>query len=152
MNFKTFISSLKGLAIAFFTAALLLFAFALFLVRSDDPMKMLALFAYAAMFVGGFAGGYTAVRFNGSDGIVCGALTGGLYAIIIVFVSLFIPGDGCGALCKVVVALSVTAVSAIGGFAGLPKRTSPEKRRKMMFERAGVRMNGARRNFSRSTK
>ena len=153
MNSKILISSLKGLAAAFVSAAALLLLFALASVKSSDPMKLLALFAYTAMYAGAFAGGFSAARLNGSDGLVCGALTGGLYAVIITTASLFIPGEGgCGILCKLGIAISLSALSAFGGLVGLKRKASPEKRRKMLFEKARMQNNAAKRQPGRKTK
>jgi len=153
MNSKIFVCSLKGLAAAFLSAAVLLLLFSFALARSSDPMKLLTLFAYAAMLVSAFIGGYTAVRFNGSDGLLCGALTGGLYAVLLVLVSIFIPSEGgCGALCVLGMMLLVIAFSAVGGILGLPKQASPEKRRKILFEKARAQNIGSRRKSSRNSK
>ena len=64
MNKQTIMTSVKALAACLVTASVLLFAFALVSLRSDDPCKNLTLYAYVAILVSAAIGG---VMCTGAD-------------------------------------------------------------------------------------
>lgn len=134
MNRKMLKSSLIGAGIGIGAALVLLLAFCTVLTKCGDPAKLVPIAAAVARFVGAAAAGFSAARFNREKGLACGAVSGGLYSLIIPLAAAFSDG-GFRLLPLLLVCLICTAVSAVSGIAGIPGESSGKAKRRAMMKK-----------------
>lgn len=78
MNRNMLKNSLIGAGIGIGAALILLLVFCAVLTKCGDPARLVPAAAAAARFIGAAAAGFSAARFNRENGLVTGALSGGV--------------------------------------------------------------------------
>ena len=89
MNRNMLKNSLIGAGIGIGAALILLLVFCAVLTKCGDPARLVPAAAAVARFIGAAAAGFSAARFNRENGLVTGALSGGVYALLIPLASAF---------------------------------------------------------------
>ena len=136
MSPKLLYACLKGLAISIFCCFLLLLAASGVLSAQKDPAPLIPICAYAILALGSALCGFLSVKFHPSRGLLCGALSGSIYAAVLLLVGLaigmehFVPAFLISLLCIV--------ISAVFGYLALPKAPSAESIRRTALLRASA--------------
>jgi len=134
MSVKLFRNTLKALLVAVGSVTALLFILSYVSYKSPDPDKFLSLFAYAALLIGAVLCGAVSSRINKKDGLICGALTGALYSLLLLMGSAICGmGDSFNPLLTLVVCAVSVLISSVFGILFVPKDSSMKKRRREML-------------------
>ncbi len=111
-------SVLIGLGIGTLSTLVLTSIFALIITVSPVSLKISGLIATLILVISGFAGGFFASMINKEKGLVTGAVTGFVYYICIVVLSLAILGSAVTS--SLIIKLIVICISAaLGGIFGV---------------------------------
>ena len=127
MSNKLLKSSLTGVLTAIAMSVVLLLVFNYICYINSDPDKFLTVFALAALYISTFFGGFAAARKNKQAGLLCGFLTGAIFLLLIIVLSISLKSDGISSAWRYLLFAAILPVSIIGGLAGIP---SSNKRRK----------------------
>lgn len=134
MSSKLFFSLLRSLAITAAGCLLLLLLSAAVLCTLADPPAILPYCAYAAFALGACSVGFLSVKFYGRQGLLCGALSGFLYAILLLIAGLLLGMEN--AFPALPLALAAILLSALFGYLALPKAPSADQTRKRALLKA----------------
>lgn len=134
MNRNMLKNSLIGAGIGVGAALVLLLVFCAVLTKCGDPAKLVPVTAAVARFIGAAAAGFSAARFNREKGLVCGALSGGFYALLIPLAAAFSDGE-FRILPLLLVCLICAAISAVCGIVGVPGEKSGNAKRRAMMKK-----------------
>ena len=118
-----------GACVSLVTAIVFLFAATALAYSQSDPDAMLPVLAFCATYAASFAGGVAAAKADRERGLVCSALGGVAFALVLLFVSVFARkaySSGYDLLSAMLLRASVVAVSCVGGVVGRYKK---QKRR-----------------------
>lgn len=138
MNRDILKNSLIGAGIGVGAAIVLLLISGAVLTKCGDPAKLVPVAAAAARFLGAAAAGFSAARFNREKGLVCGAVSGALYSLIIPLAAAFSDGE-FRILPLLLVCIICVAVSSVSGIVGVPGERSGNARRRAMLKKASGR-------------
>lgn len=115
------ISSAIGAGIGALCAAVLIFAMAAVLAIGNIPTALIIPLVTAALAFGGFAAGIAAAKLSKSRGMVCGAIAGALF-FLLVWASGGIIGEAAfGAITAIKAGIMILA-AAFGGIIGVNKQ------------------------------
>lgn len=115
------ISSAIGAGIGTLCAAVLIFAMAAVLAIGNIPTALIIPLVTAALAFGGFAAGIAAAKLSKSRGMVCGAIAGALF-FLLVWASGGIIGEAAfGAITAIKAGILILA-AAFGGIIGVNKQ------------------------------
>lgn len=115
------ISSAIGAGIGTLCAAVLIFAMAAILAIGSIPTALIIPLVTAALAFGGFAAGIAAAKLSKSRGMVCGAIAGALF-FLLVWASGGIIGEAAfGAITAIKAGIMILA-AAFGGIIGVNKQ------------------------------
>lgn len=115
------ISSAIGAGIGTLCAAVLIFAMAAVLAIGNIPTALIIPLVTAALAFGGFAAGIAAAKLSKSRGMVCGAIAGALF-FLLVWASGGIIGEAAfGAITAIKAGIMILA-AAFGGIIGVNKQ------------------------------
>lgn len=115
------ISSAIGAGIGTLCAAVLIFAMAAILAIGNIPTALIIPLVTAALAFGGFAAGIAAAKLSKSRGMVCGAIAGALF-FLLVWASGGIIGEAAfGAITAIKAGIMILA-AAFGGIIGVNKQ------------------------------
>lgn len=115
------ISSAIGAGIGTLCAAVLIFAMAAVLAIGNIPTALIIPLVTAALAFGGFAAGIAAAKLSKSRGMVCGAIAGALF-FLLVWASGGIIGEAAfGAITAIKAGIMILA-AALGGIIGVNKQ------------------------------
>lgn len=134
MSSKLFFSLLRSLAITVTGCFLFLLLAAAILCTVANPPAILPYCAYAAFVIGAGSVGFLSVKFHGRQGLLCGALSGFLYAILLLIVGLLLGMEH--AFPALPLALAAVLLSAVFGYLALPKAPSANQTRKRALLKA----------------
>lgn len=126
-------SILSGLLWAAAAVILLLFMLALAVYSTDDPGSLVLPAALAALYISAFAGGLAAAWKNRGDALACGVLFGGAMFLVIIIISLIIPGGAAskfGFWTSAGMHALLIPFSLLGAYAGVSLRQSGSSRRR----------------------
>ena len=127
-----FLNALKGCTIGICSAIPLLLAACALAMSTADPAALTGPLSYAVLLVGAFIGGIASTKINGSDGMLCGIMSGALYLLFVFLVSLFLH-NAEKEHANFILSLglrSVTVLSAIIGACMADKKSKKPKKRK----------------------
>lgn len=115
------ISSAIGAGIGTLCATVLIFAMAAVLAIGNIPTALIIPLVTAALAFGGFAAGIAAAKLSKSRGLVCGAIAGALF-FLLVWASGGIIGEAAfGAITAIKAGIMILA-AAFGGIIGVNKQ------------------------------
>lgn len=115
------ISSAIGAGVGTLCAAVLIFAMAAVLAIGNMPTALIIPLVTAALVFGGFAAGIAAAKLSKSRGMVCGAIAGALF-FLLVWASGGIIGEAAfGAITAIKAGIMILA-AAFGGIIGVNKQ------------------------------
>lgn len=115
------ISSAIGAGIGTLCAAVLIFAMAAVLAIGNIPTALIIPLVTTALAFGGFAAGIAAAKLSKSRGMVCGAIAGALF-FLLVWASGGIIGEAAfGAITAIKAGIMILA-AAFGGIIGVNKQ------------------------------
>lgn len=134
MSSKLFFSLLRSLVITITGCFLFLLSATAVLCTLADPPAILPYCAYSAFAIGACSVGFLSVKFHGRQGLLCGALSGFLYAILLLVVGLLLGMEN--AFPALPLALAAVLLSAVCGYLALPKAPSANQTRKRALLRA----------------
>lgn len=115
------ISSAIGAGIGTLCAAVLIFAMAAVLAIGNIPTALIIPLVTAALAFGGFAAGIAAAKLSKSRGMVCGAIAGALF-FLLVWASGGIIGEAAFGAITVIKAGIMILAAAFGGIIGVNKQ------------------------------
>ena len=100
---------------------------------SSDPDALIAPLSIATLYVSAFVGGLMATKINGSSSLVCGLVSGGIFMLALMFLSLAFSSDNIsdrGFLASFILHALIIIISILGGYAAQnkPKKTYKPKR------------------------
>ena len=125
------INSLFGVGIACATAFLLCLGVSFCAYLCADPVAVVPVFAFFAVYVAAFVGGYASAKKNGGTGAICGAVCGVVLVFLSLILSLFFKesySSGYGAFLTLALRCLAVLVSVLGGLFGDRRKT---KRKRM---------------------
>ena len=126
------INALKGCIIGPITGLVMILVMSAAACRTKDPASLVPYLSYAALLISAFAAGFSAVKINRHDGMLCGAITGTVYRIFIFVCSLFFSSDSSAEL-GFGISLGLRSVvilaSVLGALLGEEKKQKKRKRR-----------------------
>lgn len=115
------ISSAIGAGIGALCAAVLIFAMAAVLAIGNIPTALIIPLVTAALAFGGFAAGIAAAKLSKSRGMVCGAIAGALF-FLLVWASGGIIGEAAFGAITAIKAGIIILAAAFGGIIGVNKQ------------------------------
>lgn len=115
------ISSAIGAGIGTLCAAVLIFAMAAVLAIGNIPTALIIPLVTAALAFGGFAAGIAAAKLSKSRGMVCGAIAGALF-FLLVWASGGIIGEAAFGAITAIKAGIIILAAAFGGIIGVNKQ------------------------------
>lgn len=121
----------SGLAAAAASALLMLLILSGIVYSTPDPGSLILPAALAAFYISAFCGGFTAAFAMRGEPLLSGGLTGTVYFIAVLLLSLMLPGGACervGVWASVGLHAVAVAFSLLGALAGTNIRMK-EKRR-----------------------
>lgn len=122
-------NSVKGLLVGLGVSAVLLTIFGYICYTREDPSSLFKPLGIAALFLGSFAGGFMAARFNKTNGLAAGALTGLFMMLFVILISLFLrPENKSIGLINWLLYVGVAIIGAVGGRFGVPASKRRKKR------------------------
>ena len=136
MKKSMLLSAIKGVGIGILVSLILLLLGNLIALNTKDPDGTASLLAHIVRLLGGFAGGFAASRFQGERGLITGAITGGLYLLLLMLGAVMAAG-GFRPLSALLVGAAVVAAASVGGLLGLPGETSASAKRRALQKRMG---------------
>lgn len=131
-------SSLKGAAIGLALSAILAFVICAAIIGLDDPDSLVFPLSLAALYVSAFVAGTMATRINRGGSLVCGLLSGGIFMLSYIFVSLFFPSElsaKYGFLASLLFHALIIVFSVLGGYAATAKRTTQKHPKRALARR-----------------
>jgi len=137
MNLRFLTSAIKGLLLAFASAAVLLFIFTFIALNKQDPNEFLTPLSIIALYVSSVLCGYATSRFHRSAHIPISLFGGILYSFSIFVLSfLFKSNVETGNTSLWYLYLLIPLCSSIGGVIASPKQKSLKKVKKRAIKRA----------------
>lgn len=128
-----FKNSIKGVLVSILSSAVLLLLFGWICFSRADPSALTGILGRAALYISAFLGGFFAARFNRETGLLSGLLTGGIFMLFVIMLSLFLRGgsEPMGFMTWIMFLL-VALLGGVGGYLGTPngKKRKRRKRRK----------------------
>lgn len=115
------ISSAIGAGIGTLCAAVLIFAMAAILAIGSIPTALIIPLVTAALAFGGFAAGIAAAKLSKSRGMVCGAIAGALFFLLVWASGGIIGKAAFGAITAIKAGIMILA-AAFGGIIGVNKQ------------------------------
>ena len=134
MNGKMFLDALKGMAAGILAAIIIMLIFNLIALKGDDPDKPLTVFAYISEAAGAAVCGIVSAKIRREQGMAVGALSGAMYACILLLGALIPKGD-FRFLSAVIMSIVSVAIAGLCGVIGLPVEKSAKARRRDMNAR-----------------
>ena len=123
------VAILKGTGVALICAAAVVTIFCIVALRFDDPGKTAPIFGVAAMLITAFCGGFASAKAHGGRGVLCGAVFGVLFALILA-VAAIVAGASLKTAAFLILSPAAVLISALGGVAGAAERKPKKKKRK----------------------
>lgn len=136
MNGRVVVNALKGAGISIGISLLLLLLSTFLLLQAPDPDGLIPIVSLALQLLGGFLGGWLAVRFHRENRLLIGAMAGVFYGAVLLLGSLFTEGK-MSFLPSFLLLLGILAAATLGGFLGFPGEKSSRQRRKAMMKKLG---------------
>jgi len=128
LNSLFFKNCVKGFIASIISAILLVFVFGYFCYTSKDPDSLINLVSMAVLYIGAFVGGFLSSRFNRGMGLLSGAVTGGIFMLFVVVLSLISSNNvGEGGFVRWIMFLLIVVISSVGGYIGIPKSKKRKK-------------------------
>ena len=122
---------LKGVLAAIISSAVLLLVLSFIAYTRADPDSYVTIFAGVALYASAFICGFVAVKKNRESGLLCGLVSGAIYAMLIMGMSLIArTTDGSSSPWKWVIYLVILGISALGGVIGVPSGKVKRNKRK----------------------
>ena len=121
---------LKGVLAAIISSAVLLLVLSFIAYTRADPDSYVTIFASVALYVSAFICGFVAVKKNRESGLLCGLVSGAIFTMLIIGMSLIArTTDESSSNLKWVIYLVILGVSALGGVIGVPSGKMKRKKR-----------------------
>ena len=121
---------LKGVLAAIVSSAVLLLVLSFIAYTRADPDSYVPIFAGIALYVSAFICGFVAVKKNRESGLLCGLVSGTIFTVLIVALSLAMrTSDAGGSSLKWVMYLVVLGISILGGVVGVPSGKAKRNKR-----------------------
>ncbi len=118
---KSFIFSVfSGTVLSLLLGMALLAIFSIPLLKLEDPLRFVPVFALIALFVSAAAGAHFSARFHGKSGLACGVLSSLLMIMVLVGLG-FLFSLQIKPTLFMICAPSLLVVSAIAGICGVGK-------------------------------
>lgn len=124
-------ASLKGAAIGLLLSALLALVICVSIIGTANPDALVFPMSLAALYVSAFAAGIIATHKNGGGALLSGLLSGGIFMLSYMLVSLFFPAElsaKYGFLASLLFHVLIVVFSILGGYAATAKRVSPKRK------------------------
>ena len=122
-------SSLAGFGVSLLAGILLLLGLTALSLSFDDPESLSSAMALGALFLSSLAGGFVALKMNGSEALLCGASVGALMNLALLVISLFVrdvASSDMGVLREILARGAVVLMAVLGAYLG----THRKKRRR----------------------
>ncbi|MBR6682455.1 MAG: TIGR04086 family membrane protein [Clostridia bacterium] len=121
---------LKGVLAAIVSSTVLLLVLSFIAYTRADPDSYVPIFAGIALYVSAFICGFVAVKKNRESGLLCGLVSGAIFTVLIVALSLAMrTSDAGGSSLKWVMYLVVLGISILGGVVGVPSGKAKRNKR-----------------------
>ena len=126
-----FKNSIKGVLVSILSGAVLLLLFGWICFSRADPSALTGILGRAALYISAFLGGFFAARFNREAGLLSGLLTGGIFMLFVIMLSLFLRGgsEPIGFMTWIMFLL-VALLGGVGGYLGTPNGKKRKRRKK----------------------
>ena len=126
-------SAVFGTAVSSLTLTLIILVSAALCLAFDDPHRFVGPLCLFALYSAAFAGGFSAVKRNGGGALLCGALSGVIFALLLWAVLAVLDAvwqtEASGTL-QFLLKLSIIPVSVLGAVSGLSFGKNKHKRPK----------------------
>ncbi|MBO5416918.1 MAG: TIGR04086 family membrane protein [Clostridia bacterium] len=125
-------NSFIGAGIATVMSVVLLFAATVIAYANADPDSVTGMLGLSAVYLASMAAGFCAVKINKQSALICGALSGAIFALLFFAVSLFFDASfssGYPFIARLGMRAAMIFMSVLGAFAGL-HRSSGKRRKK----------------------
>lgn len=120
-----------GFLSAVLVSALLLLLFGWLCVTREDPEQLIGILGSVALYVSAAVGGFVAARFNKKDGLLSGLVSGGALMLLVIVLSFILrEGQERATVLNWIMFFIIPAVSAFGGYVGIPSGKKRKKHRK----------------------
>ena len=116
------VSVLKGLGLSYILTCIVFVICAFILTYTDVSMGCIPVVAIITTAVSCVAGGIAASSAMENKGLVWGALTGALYAVILIAVNILAGSESAGVMGKVTMAVCALASGGVGGIIGINRK------------------------------
>ncbi len=126
------LSAIKGCGLGLLISVVMSFLLCGIAFMNTDPDALLTPFAFIALYVPAFFAGLISERSAGAQKLTCGLISGTLFMIAYMFISLFFSENSFSPYPFIVsLLLHVLTVifSVLGAFAGARKKRSPSRKR-----------------------
>ncbi len=129
-----FRSSARGAAIGLLLSVVLAVVICAAILGLDDPDALIFPLSLAALYASAFIAGLVATAKNGGSALVSGLLSGGIFMLVYMLVSLFFPAElsaRYGIFASLLFRVLIIVFSILGGYAATakPHRSHKPKRR-----------------------
>lgn len=126
-------SSVFGAAVSAITLTVIILVSAVLCLAFDDPHRFVGPLCLFALYTAAFMGGFSAVKRNGGGALLCGALSGVMFMLLVWAVFAVLDAvwkNGSSGILQFVLKLSLIPVSVIGAVSGLSFGKNKHKRPK----------------------
>ncbi len=115
---KFALSTAIGAGIGILSSAMLVFLMAAALTVGDVPAMLISPITVLFLAFGSFFGGFASARISGEKGIVCGAVSGIIYFVIVWAAGAFFENYGFG-MAALIKAIMIIIAGSLGGIIGV---------------------------------
>ena len=126
-----FSSAFKSMLISFAISVVLAFGLCAIAFMTSDPMAYALPLSMASLYIPSFFAGFLCSRFKGSSALICGLLSGGMFMLLYMFLSLFLPREMSANytfFTSAILHLLIAVFSVFGAYIGLCR---PKKKRRI---------------------
>ena len=125
---ELFKNSVKGFLISLGSGIVLILILGYICYTRHDPDALIAPLGLTALYLSALAGGIAAARFNKTDGLLSGAVSGLCFMLFIILMALFMrDGESGVGLITWLLYLLTVIVSAVGGRFGVHNKRKKKK-------------------------
>jgi len=130
--------SLRGAAIGLLVSVVLAVIICVAILGTPDPDALVFPLSLIALYISAFVAGLIATAKMGSSSLICGLLSGGIFMLSYMFVSLFFPSElsaKYGFFASLLFHALIIVFSVLGGYAATAKRTTQKHPKRALARR-----------------
>lgn len=135
MNLRFISSTVKAVAVSMCLTLILMLVFSLISITKKNPTEFLQSFAYICLYTSSVVCGYCAAKMHKSKHIPIAALSGSLFSLLILIISLFSENEmrASGAM-RWFQYLLIILISIVGGVLASPKQRSIKRTKSKLMK------------------